>query len=100
MLREIVHAIQNKETFTFVYDGFKRTVEPHTVGYSKDHNLIMRAFQTGGHSSSGKMGWKLYSLSGIEDQILFREAAVAETPRPGFKAGDSAMLHIVAEVSA
>lgn len=93
MLKEIVTAIESKSLLLFDYNEKPRVVEPHAVGYTKDHNLVLRAFQTGGDGS----GWKLFSLAevgGLTTKIAFE----FDNPRPGYKPGDSVMLHVIAEL--
>ena len=85
----IEEAIENMQLIEFYYDGGIRIVEPHCLGQSTKGNDLVRAFQVEGYSSSGKMGWKLYDLSNISSINLLDERF--ESPRPGYKRGDSAM---------
>ncbi len=80
----------------FYYEDGTRIVEPHCFGQSSKGNDLIRAFQVGGYSSSGKMGWKLYDLSKASSLTLLDEKF--DNPRIGFKRGDSAMSFIYAQL--
>jgi hypothetical protein len=86
----IIEAIKSRRLIEFSYDGGVRTVEPHCYGQSRKGNDVVRAFQVGGYSSSGKMGWKLYDLSKVYSLTLLDE--VFDGPRTGYTKGDSEMV--------
>ena len=47
----ICTAIAKRTLLEFDYDGYRRRVEPYTLGYHKDTgNLVLSAFQTQGFS--------------------------------------------------
>lgn len=96
MREKIKEAIKNMQLIEFNYDGGKRTVEPHCYGQSTKGNDVIRAFQVGGYSSSGKMSWKLYDLSKASSLTLLEEKF--DSPRTGYKRGDSAMDIIYAQL--
>lgn len=51
----------------FDYDGGPRIVEPHAHGISTAGHEVLRGYQTGGYSRSGKSeGWRLFDVSKIE----------------------------------
>ena len=57
----IASAIQSRNLLSFVYDGFRRTVEPHTFGVDAKGHAALRAYQVAGGSESGEyVGWKLF----------------------------------------
>ena len=79
------------------YDGFTRTVEVHTVGYTRDGNGIMRAWQVSGGSQSGEVpGWKLFRFDRTFSTSVTDEDS--EAPRPGYKRNDSHITQIVRQV--
>jgi len=93
----IERAIQNRHLLAFTYDGFSRTVEPHTCGIDSKGHRALRAFQVGGGSESGEyIGWKIFHV----DEILglSQLPRTFDGPRPGFKRGDSAFRVITAEL--
>lgn len=51
---KITAAIHHRNLLTFVYDGFRRTVEPHTYGMDKKGHMALRAYQVSGGSESGE----------------------------------------------
>jgi hypothetical protein len=92
----IREAIENMQLIEFNYDGGKRIVEPHCYGQSSKGNNVIRAYQVGGYSSSGKMGWKLYDLSKVSSLTLLEEKF--DNPRNGYRRGDSAMSIIYSQL--
>jgi len=98
MLELVVNAIEGRKTLEINYYPGSRSIEPHAVGYGADGQLLLRAFQTGGASSSGRrVDWKLLRLDRAEgantDGMSFAR------PRPGYSSGDKAMRGgIIAEL--
>jgi hypothetical protein len=81
--------------FTFVspeeFDGGRRKVEPFTLGRGAFNELLLRGYQTGGHSRSGGLpGWRLFPLSGISGVTLTEESFPA---RPHYRHPDPAMVN-------
>lgn len=96
MKAKIINAIENKKIIEFIYDGKIRTVEPYSFGKSLRENEVIRAYQIGGFSSTGSMGWKLYDISKISslqilDDLLFES-------RFDYKKGDKSMVLIYCEI--
>ncbi|HOM61622.1 MAG TPA: hypothetical protein PLP49_09370 [Anaerohalosphaeraceae bacterium] len=92
MNEDICRAIKSRNLISFDYDGGRRKVEPHCYGVGKKGELL-RAFQVSGHSESGEpYGWKLFSVEKISDLTIEKETF--DSPRPDYKANDSAMLRI------
>lgn len=86
----IVEAIQNRVRLNFDYNGYGRTVEPHTLGISSHGNVLLRAYQTSGGSSSGSIpAWRLFNADRITALTL--DSSCFQNPRPGYTRGDSAM---------
>lgn len=93
----IERTIQNRHLLAFTYDGFSRTVEPHTCGIDSKGHKALRAFQVGGGSESGEyIGWKMFHVDEIFG--LSELPRSFDGPRPGFKRGDSAFRVITAEL--
>src|ERR1700730_11301427 len=90
-------AIRSAKILEVRYDAFLRALEVHAVGYSKQNNLVMRAWQLSGGSAGGEqIGWKLLRLDRAEGSFLTDRDSSA--PRQGFNRGDPAMVRIVCEV--
>lgn len=60
-------AIHERQVITFVYKDKLRVAEPYICGAGATGKPILLAFQTGGHSSSGKFGWKLFEVLNIRN---------------------------------
>ena len=57
---QICDAIENKRLLAFNYNGLPREIEPHAHGISLAGKEVVRGYQTGGHSSSEPLGWRLW----------------------------------------
>jgi predicted DNA-binding transcriptional regulator YafY len=65
---EICRAIAERKVVQFRYGDKVRVVEPYVCGVSSANKYILRGFQTGGQSSSGrKLGWRLFELANMKD---------------------------------
>lgn len=95
MNQGIIDAIENQNVIEFYYEGEIRVVEPHCYGETTAGNEGLRAYQTDGYSSSGKMGWKMYDLGKAEDIIVTED--IFEI-RIGYNIGDKGMSVIYAEI--
>lgn len=96
MNSEIIQAIKNQNLIRFNYDGGFRIVEPHCYGLTTKGNEGLRAFQTDGYSSSGKMGWKMFDLDKANSiEVLDK---VFQEPRSGYKRQDKGMMKIFNEI--
>ena len=90
MIQQLTEAIQNKLQLRIFYDPGERLIEPHTLGYSANRNLLLRAFQVSGASSSNEhRDWKLFRLDRIGS--LEPTDGSFDSPRTGYKRGDPAM---------
>ena len=92
---KIINAIKSQNVITFDYEEQPRTVEPHCYGITTKGNEVIRAYQIDGYSSSGRMGWKLYDISKIEDLSVLDETFEIEE---GYKRGDKGMSEIFYEL--
>jgi len=94
---QITSAIRNRQLLSFTYDGFTRTVEPHTYGIDTKGHKAVRANQVSGGSESGEhVGWKLFHFS--EMRALSVLPQQFSGPRPKYKRGDKAFSTIHAEL--
>lgn len=93
----IATAIQGRNLLSFVYDGFRRTVEPHTFGVDAKGHIALRAYQVGGGSESGEyVGWKLFHANEMRGVTV--QTQIFAGPRPGYKRGDKAFAIIRAQL--
>lgn len=95
MNQEIIDAIENQNVIEFYYDGELRIVEPHCYGKTTASNEGLRAYQIGGYSSSGTMGWKMYDLGKSDDIVVTEDTFEV---RSNYKRGDKGMSFIYAEI--
>jgi hypothetical protein len=93
----IASAIQSRNLLSFVYDGFLRTVEPHTFGVDAKGHAALRAYQVAGGSESGEyVGWKLFHANEMHSVAVQHQTFSG--PRPGYKRGDKAFASIRAQL--
>ncbi|MBL0162512.1 MAG: hypothetical protein IPP82_02345 [Xanthomonadales bacterium] len=93
----ISQAISAKHLITFSYDGFMRTVEPHTYGIDGKGHEALRAFQVAGGSNSGEfVGWKLFHISEMGGITVL--PTTFHNARHGYKRGDKAFSRIYAQL--
>jgi predicted DNA-binding transcriptional regulator YafY len=83
----IVRAISERRVISLDYTAGQRRVEPHAFGYSRNGDLLLRAYQTDGASESGEhQWWKLFRIDRVRslnvDDVMFDGA------RPEYKRGD------------
>jgi hypothetical protein len=90
-------ALRQGKVLELRYDGYSRCVEVHAIGYTKDRNPIMRAWQvSGGSVSHEPTGWKLMRLNEAAGAFISQQPSQA--PRKGYKRGDKAMARIVCQI--
>jgi len=90
-------ALRQQKRLRLNYGGYRRTVEVHSIGTSKEGKIMIRVWQTDGDSQSKQsIGWKLFDLGEASEVAIVDEAS--EAPRAGYKRGDRAMAEIVAEL--
>ncbi|MDH7554073.1 MAG: hypothetical protein QHH74_10475 [Spirochaetota bacterium] len=99
MNKLLCEAIKSKKIIRFYYEGYERIVEPHAYGIHKDtENEVLRAYQIGGYSSSGKIPvWRLYVVSKMINIIITDDSF--EHPRPDYKMNDSMMSKIFCQIN-
>jgi hypothetical protein len=94
---QIKTAIQNKQLLSFSYDGFPRTVEPHTYGLDKKGHPALRAYQIKGGSESGEyIGWKIFHVNEIHNLSVLQEHFAHA--RSDYKRNDSFFYSINAQL--
>ncbi len=63
MSSSLCKAIREQRVVQFYYDGYKRVVEPYCYGVSTAGNDVVRGYQVGGLSKSGRpLGWRLFRV--------------------------------------
>ena len=85
---EICGAIASRFLLAFFYDGHHRVVEPYCHGTGVDGQELLRAYQVGGTSSRGALGWKLFDASKIQALTVLHERFAS---RPDYNPSDSAI---------
>lgn len=96
MLSKLQTAVVDRKVLSFEYDGKPRLVEPHAVGRNKVGAPVLRGFQVGGESASNRTRWKLFTVEKMVDVMIVDITSYA--PRSGYKAGDTAMSEILAQL--
>lgn len=73
----LIKAVKEKRCVALCYSDQSdiRVVEPHVVYFDKEGKLVMEAYQTRGHSSSGKSGpyWRQFRLRKISAISILKE---------------------------
>lgn len=97
MNQTLFSAIRLRKIISFYYNGGTRNVEPYCYGISTAGNELLRAYQIGGYSQSGKsVGWKLFRVSNISNLKVIDKSF--ENIRPEYNPRDSAMTTIYCNV--
>ena len=96
MNRQICEAIKSRHHLVFNYDGLPREIEPHAHGTSSRSKEVVRGFQTGGQSSSGALGWRLWDVAKMKS-FRVSESTFTGT-HPGYVRGDSDMHPVHCEL--
>jgi hypothetical protein len=90
MEQTLSDAINTLKRVTIWYNGGYRTIEPHTLGFGANMQMLLRAYQLDGHSNSDKpVAWKLLSVNKLRNVAANGETFAS--PRPGYCQGDKAM---------
>jgi hypothetical protein len=94
----ICTCIANRSLLEFDYDGYRRRVEPYTMGYHKDTgNLVLSAFQTYGFSRGNHLPkWRLFLIT--EMRNIKELPAPAFNLRFGFNPRDKRLMRIVCTI--
>ena len=87
----IAIAIRTRKLLQFTYDGYPRTVEPHTYGIDGKGHQALRAYQVSGGSESGEyVGWKLFHVAEMRGIAILEQEFSG--PRSGYKRGGQGVL--------
>jgi hypothetical protein len=91
----LVRAILDHRVVEFVYQGYRRTVEPYLLGLHEAGEPLLLGYQTAGPSRSGEIpGWRTFITTGIgEVEVTDRGFA---GPRSDFNPYGHSMLDIFA----
>ena len=96
MAISLEHAILEREVLVFEYDGGRRIVEPHGMGATRAGRVVLRGFQIGGYSRSGRLPeWRLFYVDRI---TALQHTGVIFRPRPDFRQDDPLMEVMIAHV--
>jgi len=100
MKDEICHAIGERKVIEFDYKNKQRVAEPYICGVSTANKYVMLAYQTGGHSSTGKFGWKLFEVANIKQiRITDSEFTIAGAERKRYDPVDKRIRKTFCAVS-
>ena len=94
--QQICAAIRSKRRLVFDYDGLPREIEPHAHGTSSTGKEVVRGFQTGGRSSSGPLGWRLWDVAKMHSFSV--SESTFDGPRSDYVQGDSHMHPVHCEL--
>lgn len=87
-------AISQRNRIEFTYDGFKRIVEPHTLGLDATGKEVLCGYQVEGDSRSGvSEGWKFFAVDQMKQCVVRPEKFFS--PRPAYRRDDGAFSQII-----
>lgn len=89
-MERICEAIKDRCVVSFSYKGKVRSVEPHLLGYDKDGDLTLSAWQLSGGSGQGFRDFHVGMLSGL---TITQQSFAG--PRSGYSANDKTLSRIV-----
>jgi predicted DNA-binding transcriptional regulator YafY len=99
-MRDLLQAAINEHKLVKIwYEPGTRTIECHALGYGSVGQVLLRAFQIDGASSSNEhINWKLFRLDRMRDVEL--TGVGFDGPRPEYKLNDRAMTRgIICQLS-
>lgn len=99
-MRDLLEAaITERRLARLWYEPGTRLIECHALGYGSAGQILLRAFQVEGASSSNEhVNWKLFRLDRMRDVELTDVAF--DGPRPEYKLNDRAMTRgIICQLS-
>jgi hypothetical protein len=87
-------AINERRLVNIWYEPGTRSIECHALGYGSAGQILLRAFQIQGASSSNEhINWKLFRLDRMRDVELTDIGF--DGPRPQYKLNDRAMTRVI-----
>lgn len=97
MTIDLCKAIEERRMIAFTYDGLPRVVCPAAYGQHVDTGKVtLRAFQTGGQSSSGKLpAWRLFTVDKMQGPEIQEDSFAL--PLPDYTSNDK-HLDVVCEL--
>jgi hypothetical protein len=91
----LVRAILDHRVVEFVYQGYRRTVEPYLLGLHEAGEPILLGYQTAGMSQSGEIpGWRTFITTAIGEVEITGNSFAG--PRSDFNPYGHSMLEIFA----
>ena len=91
----LVRAILDHRIVEFVYQGYRRTVEPYLLGLHEAGEPILLGYQTAGASHSGDVpGWRTFITTAIGEVDITDRSFTG--PRSDFNPYAHSMLDIFA----
>jgi hypothetical protein len=91
----LVRAILDHRVVEFVYQGYRRTVEPYLLGLHEAGEPILLGYQTAGASQSGEIpGWRSFITTAIGEVEVTANSFAG--PRSDFNPFGHSMLEIFA----
>ena len=97
LVQTACEALRSGHVLELQYDSYSRLIEVHAVGFTKDDNAIIKAWQVGGGSVSNEpTGWKLLRLDDITGAVVTHQKSLA--PRSDYQAGDEVMQVITCQL--
>lgn len=93
MIPTICGAIASFKIIHFQYKTTKRVVEPHTLGYDRDGQLTLSAYQISGGSGIGWRDFHVPLMSNLQasDEIF-------DGPRKGYSRNDKTLKKIICQI--
>lgn len=86
----LTSAIEKRQLISLCYEPGLRLIEPHALGYGSEGQILLRAYQTEGASTSREHeNWKLFRVDRI--QTIDGTGLHFDGPRPDYKRNDRAM---------
>ena len=93
MISDICGAIAGFKIIYFQYKMTKRVVEPHTLGYARDGQLTLSAYQISGGSG---IGWRDFHVALMSNLQISDE--IFDTPRNGYSRNDKTLKEIICQI--
>ncbi|MGP0102739.1 MAG: hypothetical protein ACLPUT_14110 [Solirubrobacteraceae bacterium] len=95
---DLCAAITDRHLISFVYDGHQRIAIPAAYGkHMTTGNLVLRAYQTGGTSSSRQVPlWDLFLVEKMTNCVILDETFVADPP--SYSPGDKHIAEIYCQL--
>ncbi len=89
MQHSLCDAIRDRLVLSISYKGEMRTIEPHLVGYDRDGDLTLSAWQTSGP----RPGWRDFHVAKLS--ALSTTGRTFAGARPGYNPNDKTLTRAV-----